>query len=148
MRLVLLIALASCQPELDGTAFKCDAGHGCPGDQTCIHGRCRRVEPTEIACGENVTCGPDQQCCADFFNGPRCILATEVCPDPAALCDGPDDCAPDERCCNGEETTACALSCASDEVACNVDDDCPSDAIHCCPQALLPWGTCSNLDCD
>jgi hypothetical protein len=143
----MLIALAcACQPDLDGTAFKCDASHGCPSDQTCIGGRCRRVAPMDIVC-DTETCGPDEQCCADLINGPRCIPASGVCPDAAALCDGQNDCAPIERCCNGIETTACALSCPSDEVACAADEDCPSDASNCCAQALVPWGKCSLIPC-
>jgi hypothetical protein len=149
VRLVLLIALAcACEPDLDGTAFKCDMDHSCPSDLRCINSRCRRIEPVDIACGDE-TCGPTEQCCADLINGNRCILASQVCPDDTALCDGKNDCStdPEERCCNGDDTTACALNCPSDEVACTTDDDCPSDAIHCCPQVLIPWGKCSNLDC-
>jgi hypothetical protein len=147
VRFAVAIALAcACQPDLDGTAFKCDATHGCPLDQSCISGRCRRVAPIDIECGAE-TCGPDEQCCADLIDETRCILASEVCPDDAALCDGPNDCAANERCCNGAETTACALSCASSDVACTVDDDCPSDASNCCAQPLVPWGTCSRIGC-
>ncbi|MBA2544606.1 MAG: hypothetical protein H0V17_33495 [Deltaproteobacteria bacterium] len=146
---LVMVILAGCEPDLDGTAFKCDADHGCPLDQSCISGRCRRVAPTGIDCG-TASCGPDEMCCADVINGNRCILATEVCPGNSALCDGTDDCAAAERCCNaqgGGDVTACALSCESKDVACTVDADCPSDALHCCPQVLVPWGQCSIFDC-
>jgi hypothetical protein len=149
LRLVIvavLVAGGACDPDLDGTAFKCDQDHGCPSDQSCISGRCRRVAPMAIGCG-NEACLPEEQCCVDTANENRCIGATEVCPGATALCDGIDDCDDTERCCNGTETTACALSCESDNVACATDADCPSDAIHCCPQSLVPWGECSNIDC-
>jgi hypothetical protein len=141
------IALAcACEPNLDGTAFKCDAAHGCPSGQTCISDRCRRVAPVDIACGDE-TCGPAEQCCADFINGARCIGAAEVCDSETAICDGKNDCASNERCCQGDDATVCALACESEEVACTTDEDCPSDAIFCCAQALIPWGKCSTFDC-
>ncbi len=143
----MIVAFASaCAPDLDGTAFKCDPDHACPDDQSCISGRCRRVAPMAIGC-DTETCLPDEQCCVDIANGNRCIGATEVCPGATALCDGIDDCDDSELCCNGKETTACARTCESDKVACATDADCPSDAIHCCPQPLVPWGECSNIDC-
>ncbi|MEO8702875.1 MAG: hypothetical protein ABI867_22715 [Kofleriaceae bacterium] len=147
MRLaVVAIVLVACAPEYDGTAFKCDADHGCPLDQSCLAGRCRRVMPVSIACGD-VSCGPTEQCCADIIGGDRCIGATEVCPGDTALCDGKDDCASTERCCQLDSETVCALACESRDVACATDDDCPSDAFHCCPQPLRPWGSCSSLSC-
>jgi len=78
------IGVAACEPDLDGTAFLCDATHGCPDGQSCIAGRCRRVAPTAIDCG-GMTCVPDQQCCSDPDNGNRCIGATDVCPGSSAL---------------------------------------------------------------
>ncbi|HEU0030150.1 MAG TPA: hypothetical protein VFQ53_05940 [Kofleriaceae bacterium] len=147
MRLVVLcIVLAACEPEYDGTAFHCDDAHGCPSDQRCFAGRCRRVAVTAIQCGD-VACGPDQQCCSDVINGNRCIGATEVCDGDPALCDGKDDCAANERCCVDPTLTLCVLECLSDDVACTTDADCPSDAFHCCPQATVPWGRCSSLAC-
>ena len=145
--MIALVGLATaCEPDLDGTAFKCDGSHGCPDDQSCISSRCRRVAPTGIECGGR-TCMTEQQCCADILEGNRCIGAAEVCPSDTALCDGKDDCAAIERCCVGGETTACALSCESIDVGCTTDADCPSDAIHCCPQPLVPWGRCSSIGC-
>jgi hypothetical protein len=142
----LAIVLVACEPAYDGTAFKCDDGHGCPLDQSCIASRCRRVAPVAIECGDE-TCGPTEQCCADVITGDRCIGAAEVCPGDTALCDGKDDCLDRERCCNGDEETTCALACDSTDVACASDADCPSDAIHCCPQPIVPWGSCRSIGC-
>jgi hypothetical protein len=140
---LLAMLVIGCEPDLDGTAFLCDPDHACPGDQTCIDGRCRRVAPQFIACGGATTCFPDQQCCVDNINPPRCIAAADRCPGRAALCDSMDDCAPEERCCNAT-VTACGLHCET--VACEVDPDCPSDKPHCCPQGDVPWGEC-ELSC-
>jgi hypothetical protein len=143
VRFALLAMLAiGCQPDLDGTAFLCDADHACPDDQSCIDGRCRRVEPSFIMC-DQITCLPDEQCCVDETNPPRCIAAAASCPGHAALCDSIDDCAPQERCCNAT-VTACGLHC--DHVACEDNTDCPSEAPNCCPQETVPWGECS-LSC-
>jgi hypothetical protein len=142
VRFVLLLALIGCQPDLEGTAFRCDATHGCPSDQSCISGRCRRVAPQLIDCAGNA-CLSDQQCCVDDINPPRCIAAADACPGSAAICDSVDDCAPDEHCCNGT-VTACGLHC--DNTACHDDSDCPSTEPHCCPQAIVPWGEC-HLSC-
>ena len=95
--MIALVGIAAaCEPDLDGTAFKCDGSHDCPDDQSCISNRCRRVAPTSIECGSE-TCDSEQQCCADIINGNRCIGAAEVCPGDTALCDGKDDCAETER---------------------------------------------------
>jgi hypothetical protein len=144
--LLAMVGLVACAPSYDGTAFRCDAAHGCPTGQSCLAGRCRRAMPVAIACG-SATCMPDEQCCVDVVNPPRCLPATETCPGDAALCDTRDDCAPVERCCNTDDGAACALACDSDHVACIVDADCPGDAPHCCPQPIVPWGECALLSC-
>ena len=144
--LVLLAALAACEPSYDGTAFRCDDTRGCPEDQTCITGRCRRVAPVAILC-DKVTCAADQQCCADVVNPPRCIPASEICPGASALCDSRDDCAAGERCCDTAGGAVCAELCES-EVACATDADCPGDVPHCCSQPIVPWGACRLIACD
>jgi hypothetical protein len=144
VRFVVLACLAvACQPGLDGTAFRCDDSHGCPDDQSCIIGRCRRIPPSEIGCG-SVTCAGNEQCCVDSENPPRCIAAADICPGRDAVCDGVDDCATTEHCCNGD-TTACGLDCQ--ETACTTDTDCPSTEPHCCPQSDVPWGQCQLEGC-
>jgi hypothetical protein len=51
--LSLVCLLAGCAPDYGHSAFRCDASHACPDDQTCIAGRCRRGAPT----GDGVVCG-------------------------------------------------------------------------------------------
>jgi hypothetical protein len=130
--------LVGCTPSLDGTAFKCDADHACPSDQSCIFGRCRLVAPVAIGCGSS-SCTPDEECCVDDTNPPRCIAATDSCPGTSALCDSIDDCGSGEHCCDAD-TTACGVDCSV--TACKTDVDCPSTEPNCCPQSDLPWGTC------
>jgi hypothetical protein len=145
VRFVVLACLViGCTPDLEGTAFRCDDQHACPADQTCLFGRCRRHPAVSIGCG-TASCDGSQQCCVDGTNPPRCIPAKDVCPSGReALCDGIDDCAFGERCCNAV-VTACGLDC--DEFACAADLDCPSEEPHCCPQSELPWGQCQLDDC-
>jgi hypothetical protein len=153
---MIAVATAACEPDYDGTAFLCDATHGCPfADQSCIGGRCRRQAPVLITCGSAACtapgpgcCGPDEQCCSGVINGDRCIKASDPCPDTAALCDGNADCAANEHCCNGSgDETTCALTCAPEERACDGPQDCPTDAAFCCDQPLVPWGKCANHSC-
>lgn len=146
MLLALAIAPIACTPSYDATAFRCGGSRGCPDDQTCLSGRCRRIAPVAIGCNAS-TCAPDQQCCADVINPPRCIAAADACAGEAALCDSRDDCAPDERCCNTSDGAVCALVCDSNNVACAADADCPGDAPHCCPQPIVPWGRCTLIAC-
>ena len=144
--LAIAILLAGCEPDLEGTAFRCDADHGCPSDQQCFGGRCRRKDGAVVQCGA-ATCAPNQMCCSDVIQGDRCLDGDDTCPGDQALCDEPADCAEGERCCNGKATTACGLSCPEDEDACVRDADCPGDAPHCCAQVLRPWKVCSEQDC-
>ena len=146
LAIVIAVAVAgACDTGHDGTAFKCRDGDACPEDQQCISGRCRSVAPVSIACGD-ATCSPDQQCCADVINGNRCIPAIDDCVGTAALCDGPDDCASGETCCNADTLTRCFAACDA-SAACAVAADCPSDAPNCCPQAVVPWGRCQLTPC-
>jgi hypothetical protein len=135
-----------CEPSYDGTAFRCDATHGCPDDQSCIAGRCRRKAGAVVGCGAR-TCAADQQCCTNPVDGDRCLAADDVCPGDSALCDDPTDCAAGERCCTGSSTlTACAKQC-TEQIACAKDEDCPGDVMHCCPLTLRPWKGCSPIPC-
>ena len=142
--LLVIGALSACDTSLDGTAFKCRTADGCPAGQMCFGGRCRTVPAVSIACGA-VTCGPEQQCCTDRLNGDRCIPAIDDCVGSAALCDGRDDCAAGETCCN-QELTRCSASC-EEPAACTTPDDCPSATPNCCPQVAMPWGQCQLVPC-
>ena len=145
--LLLGCLVASCAPDYDHSAFRCDPDHGCPSGQSCIGGRCRRGVPGDasVACG-GATCDVAmQQCCADGNNAPRCIRAGDECPGPGALCDGPGDCLGDESCCGDSQTVACFTSCK--RYVCVTGADCPSKAPNCCPGEDVPWGECSNDGC-
>lgn len=148
MRALVLscLALAACgDVDTTGTTFRCDDQRGCPADQACVFGRCRRGGVAgEIACGA-ATCSVMEQCCVDAINPPRCIPAGDVCPGLGALCDGVEDCQAGDRCCSAE-LGACHAAC--DVVACTTAEDCPSDLPHCCPNPLeTPWGACSFSPC-
>jgi hypothetical protein len=143
----MLLAIA-CEPGYRDTAFRCDTDRGgergCPDDQGCAYGRCRRGDAVgEVACGSAGTCTVEQQCCVDETGAAGCVAAGEACPGRSALCDGPADCAAGDTCCNGE-TTACGASC--EQAACVTDDDCPS-AQHCCDQPGVPWRACAETAC-
>jgi hypothetical protein len=137
--------LGACEPDYDGTAFLCDATHGCPSGQMCFGGRCRRKDGAVVVCA-GTTCAPNQMCCVDFFNGARCLDASDTCGGDQALCDDIADCATGERCCDGK-TTACAQVCES-EIACTTTADCPGDMPNCCAQPINPWKVCNSLPCD
>ena len=145
MACALVVAAAACDASYDGTAFKCRESDACPDGQTCFAGRCRTAPASSIACGD-MACSADEQCCADPINGNRCIPAIDECVGPGALCDGRDDCASGETCCNDSTLTRCFASCEG-EAACAAPEDCPSDAPNCCPQAVMPWGRCQFLPC-
>jgi hypothetical protein len=135
-----------CSPDYGHSAFRCDASHRCPDDQTCSAGRCRRGPPTGdgVACG-SAACDLTQQCC--YYDGepPRCIPAGDVCPDTAALCDGAEDCQTSDRCCSDGSTHACDATCRT--YVCREDDDCPSTTPHCCNENSEPWRECSKDPC-
>jgi hypothetical protein len=148
--IVVTGGIGGCEPDYSGTAFRCDTdrggSRGCPDDESCISGRCRRGGVTaQVACGAGVICSVEQQCCYDFENGARCVPAGDLCPGRGALCDSKNDCANGDGCCS-DETTACGESC--NKHACAVDADCPSEEPNCCHQFLsTPWGECSLYDC-
>lgn len=141
-----LSLVASCTPDYGHTAFRCDANHGCPDDQTCIHGRCRRAGPADVsvACGSE-TCDVTRQCCFYDAGPARCIPAGDICPDDAALCDGADDCQDGDRCCADSEMLACDASCQT--YACRQDSDCPSTEPYCCDENRERWRECSSMSC-
>ena len=141
------LALAACgEVDTAGTVFRCDERRGCPDDQTCVFGRCRRGGVAgEVGCG-GATCSAMEQCCVDSVNPPRCIPAGEVCPGVGALCDGLEDCQAGDRCCSAK-LGACHETC--DDVACTTAEACPSDEPHCCPNpgTPTPWGECRFAPC-
>jgi hypothetical protein len=145
----LVALLASCAPDYAHTAFRCDPG-GCPADQTCQDGRCRRGAPTGdagVECGKDdqgdaQVCDTHHQCCL-YSPGPwRCIDAGEVCPAHSGLCDGREDCQAGDRCCADGNITFCDASC--DRYACRDTSDCPSTVPSCCFDGAAPWGVCST----
>jgi len=134
--------VASCAPDYERSAFRCDLDHGCPSGQSCIGGRCRRGVPADagVECGDSRCDVAEQQCC---INGPsaRCVGAGDVCPGVGALCDGPEDCLGGELCCADSDTVACFASCKT--YVCNDDVDCPTGT-HCCSIPGTPWGVCAD----
>ena len=142
----VLTLIAGCAPDYGHTAFRCDGELHCPGDQTCVLGRCRRGAPTGdgVVCGA-VTCDTTQQCCLDLFNPPRCLAAGELCPGTTALCDGIEDCQASDRCCADDDAVFCDATC--DRYACRDAGDCPSTRPNCCASDATPWGTCSEPSC-
>lgn len=146
--LALLCMLCACERDYGETLFKCDAKRGCPPDQACVGGRCRRGGASgQVACGQGGTCSPDQQCCADLTNPPRCIPAGDECPGYGAICDGPLDCASGDSCCDGA-IAACLETCGNKSAVCTVDTDCPSGEPHCCISDDYPWGYCQFRACE
>ncbi len=103
-----------------------DEGWARPDDPPAL-AQCDAPAPIErsIACGE-ATCEGESVCCAGFA-GTRCA-AGEVCGggELAITCDGPEECAPGERCCAGFPLgAACLAECgANDQIRCHEDADC------------------------
>jgi hypothetical protein len=136
-----------CAPDYAHSAFLCDATHDCPGEQTCLDGRCRRDPATSdgVTCG-GAACGPAQQCCVDSNNPPaRCIAAGEVCPGTGALCDNRADCRATDRCCADGDLYFCDATCQ--HYTCLADADCPPSAPRCCPDDETIWGRCDAVGC-
>lgn len=144
--LAAALAVAACEPDYAHTAFLCDRDHGCPSEQTCMMGRCRRGAPTGdgVLCGSN-RCALSDQCCLYEPGEPTCIAAGSACPDAAALCDGIEDCQDGDLCCADGNTVACDRTCHT--WACLDGDDCPTTEPHCCHEDDRPWGTCSQPPC-
>jgi hypothetical protein len=142
----IVTLIASCAPDYEHTAFRCDPLHGCPEGQTCQDGHCQRGAPTGdgVVCG-TMTCTSALVCCVDLLSPPHCIFEIGVCSGILALCDGSEDCQPGDRCCADGDTLFCDASC--DRYACRDAADCPSTAPNCCPDGTTPWGQCSPLGC-
>jgi hypothetical protein len=144
----IVMLIASCAPDFAHTAFLCDKQPDCPAGQTCTSGRCWRGTPPDaqtVACGDAGCNVGTQQCCVDPAGGMQCGSAGEVCRGISALCDGPDDCQPGDRCCADGNTVFCDQACDHD--ACQVDRDCPLAAPHCCHDPRTSWGVCSDSGC-
>ena len=84
----------------------------------------------------------------------------------SASCDGPEDCPPDQVCCNGPLTTptdpffvstrcrpiAECVAEFSNRIACHASSECPSAQPYCCAPTLPPLNhsdqhVCSAVDC-
>ena len=149
MRAVLVL-LAACYgaPDYTGTAFKCDAQHGCPDGQQCIGGLCTGSGSSGggfdgIKCGVGGTCGSGMECCADQVNPFHCVPVGQSCLGIYATCDGVEDCPMGEHCCDNNTPTACGSACAA--VACTDTTDCPSAQPVCCfLDPAVPWGRCET----
>lgn len=159
----------SCAPDYAHTAFRCDDASDdpaqCPDNQKCIGGRCRRDLPGGTSDGIACTTQPPPfnqctlgaQCCwiegVSKGSAADCMAADQVCKGISALCDGTLDCPvidaanlKHEYCCADGKSLFCDRQCHN--YACQVSDDCPSAAPHCCrPDRGLPWGMCSNELC-
>jgi hypothetical protein len=142
---VVLVLLVACAPDTSNTAFLCDESHACPTGQTCTGGRCRRGSGGDGVACMGATCSPEQQCCVDGVNAPRCIPAGDTCAGSGALCDGLEDCQSGDFCCS-DTLTRCEPQCTFDAV-CLQGSDCPSASPNCCFGSDVPWGTCSDLPC-
>lgn len=144
--LFLVISLAACEPDYSDTAFRCDGEHGCPGEQTCVYGRCRRGGAVgRVQCG-GTPCMESEQCCSSGGAGTRCIPAGDVCDGKSALCDSLDDCQPGDECCGGD-TAACGASCPENEQQCATDADCPAGTEPFCCDTGQPWKRCRSSSC-
>jgi hypothetical protein len=150
VRVAFVVLVAACsygEPDFSGTAFKCDATHGCPDDQRCIDGSCAALGSGAdgVVCSATRTCDVGMMCCIDGTNPPRCLGISDRCPGRAALCDGVEDCDPGARCCDGARA-----SCSSEVVCgaiCRDGADCPGIAPNCChDDPDVPWGHC-NFSC-
>lgn len=145
--LFLAISLSACEPDYSGTAFRCDDTHGCPDEQTCVYGRCRRGGAVgRVQCG-SALCMESEQCCSGAA-GTRCIPAGDVCDGDSALCDSLDDCQAGDACCAGQ-TAACGASCPEDETQCASDADCPAgtEPFCCDPGGDTPFKKCKETEC-
>ena len=69
-----------------------------------------------------------EECCTE--NGPPSCVPVGTCGQ--ASCEAPSDC-PGQVCCQwGGVVTACGTSCPGGEQVCEHNNDCPSNASHCC----------------
>ncbi len=143
----LVISLAACEPDYSDTAFRCDDTHGCPDEQTCVYGRCRRGGFVgRVQCGAT-SCMESEQCCSSGAAGTRCIPAGDVCNGDSALCDSLDDCQPGDECCAGD-TASCAAACPEDETQCTTNSDCPAGTEpFCCDNTGSPFKKCKQSAC-
>ena len=144
----VLVIVASCTPDTSHTTFRCDDGHACPDGQTCAGGRCHRGPLTGdgIVCDTGKTCAPDEQCCIDLFNPPRCIAAGSACDGTSTFCDGVEDCQPGDVCCD-TGTISCGAGSACESVVCRDAADCPTTQPNCCDRDGPRWGHCSVFTC-
>lgn len=151
----LAVLLAGCyqDPDYAGTRFRCDTAHACPDGQECVAGVCSGAvhggTDVGVLCGTTV-CSADQQCCADFINGPRCTAQSAQCNGISATCDGIEDCA-GKACCEGASAlsiacgTATTCPIAQIEVCRDATDCTDPDTPACCLDATTPnepWGRC------
>jgi len=158
LAMVVLLACRYDDPPVVG-GFECDTSHGCPTDQLCLGGICQSARDAKSVQCFAVRCEADQKCCITTA-GPKCVLANTDCgTQPAALCDGAEDCANDATCCQLDTgtfdfTVKCTLNecitlgCTPGAAGPQDNDDCPPTEPFCCvdPDAdpLVPWGECKT----
>jgi hypothetical protein len=157
----MLVAFVSCTPSYMYTAFKCGSaadGAGCPVDQDCIYGRCRRTTQDKgngIICNESDTCTQMEECCVNTNMHPTCEQADRTCPAIGALCDSKEDCTGGDHCCDVGGIITCDTQC--DTIICQGSDDCvtnnPDGKGTCCVKTNRAfndplWGTCRHVCLD
>lgn len=142
--LVGLCGVVACAPDYAQTSFLCRSGERCPDGQSCVGGRCKRGGEL----GDGVKCGArsclaTEQCCIDATNPPRCVAGGETCPGASAMCDGLEDCAAGDQCCDGDRDAFVTCHASCDTPVCQDDADCPASEPRCCRlRPLVTWGTC------
>lgn len=122
------------------------------------------TDKAQVKCGRDASCeGEDRQCCSETFSS-YCVAPGASCGRAFRFdCDGPEDCAPGQSCCEGEKGkattgTTCrpAASCNGGKNfdlpyrVCHVDGDCTGDdRPHCCFSGLnqVLIGTCHQNPC-
>jgi hypothetical protein len=140
-------------PDLSGTTFACEVDAECSPGQTCVGMRCQGMPDggsddgpqgsMGVACGNQGTCDPDDQCCVSFGGSDfDCDPAGNTCLGWIATCDGPEDC-PGGACCSDNGMASCGDAGCNAHV-CLSDDGCSGATPKCCFVITgNPWGICN-----